>query len=211
MDQFIRFIHKPTFNGEFKKPSVGDILLPLLGYFLLVIPIGVILFIITTQLGISPKILQLSYPERLVYGILLTPLIEEIYFRLIYVFSKRNLYIVLFTTLCLIIVFILKSETHKIYLFLSIFLLISILLVFYKKCNSGFNYHFKFFFYAFAALFAILHLFNFSGYEPTKIILVILFVIPQFILGIILGYLRLTFGFLYAVLFHSLVNLSLLL
>ena len=48
------------------------------------------------------------------------------------------------------------------------------------------------------------------GINSVKHILVVFLVIPQFILGVILGYLRITYGFLYAVCFHTIVNLSLL-
>jgi len=210
MNQFLSFLLNPNFNGEFKKPSARDIFLPLVVYFLLVIPLGVILFLITGLLDVSPKMLQLSYPERIVYGILLTPLIEEIFFRLIYVFKKRNLYIIIFTSLCLLVLFIIKSELNKAYLFLAIGFIFCMLIVFFQSCSTVFNNHFKFFFYALAAIFAVLHIFNFSGIESAKHFLIILLVIPQFILGTILGYLRLTYGFLYAVGFHTMVNLSLL-
>jgi hypothetical protein len=210
MDQFLNFLLNPNFNGEFKKPSGRDIFLPLVIYFFLVIPLGVILFLITGLLELSPKMLQLSYQERIVYGILLTPLIEEIFFRLIYVFNKRHLYIILLTSLCLIVLFILKSEPKKAYLFLGIYFFFCLLLVFFQNSSTVFNNHFKFFFYALAAIFAVLHIFNFSGIESVKHVLIIFLVIPQFILGTILGYLRITYGFIYAVGFHTLVNLSLL-
>lgn len=210
MNEFLRFLLNPYFSGEFRKPSVADLFLPFVVYLLFVIPLGVILFIISGLLEVSPKLLQLNIQERIVYGILLTPLIEEIFFRLIYVFTKKNLGIIMFSSLCLVVVFLTRLELHKAYLFLSICLFFAILLLSYKKSSTYFEKHFKFFFFALAIIFAVLHIFNFAGIDSVKHILLIFLVIPQLVLGLILGYLRITYGFIYAVGFHTIINLSLL-
>jgi hypothetical protein len=210
MNDFLKFLSRPNFSGEFRKPSLADLFLPFAVYLLFAIPLGIILYIVSGLLDVSPKIIQLNTQERIVYGILLTPLIEEIFFRLIYVFNKRNLFIIIFSSLSLIIVFIIKTELYKAYLFLSIFFFFALLLLCFKSSSDFFEHHFKFFFYFIAIIFAVLHIFNFSGINSVKHILVVFLVIPQFILGVILGYLRITYGFLYAVCFHTIVNLSLL-
>lgn len=210
MNDFLKFILHPNFNGEFRKPSMADLFLPFVLYLVFAIPLGVILFIISGLLDVSPKLLQLNTQERIVYGILLTPLIEEIFFRLIYIFNKRNLCIIIFSSLCLIIVFIVKQEFQKAYLFLSIFFFFVLLLLAFKSSSTFFENHFKLFFFGLAIIFAVLHIFNFSGIDSVKHVLIVFLVIPQFILGIILGYLRISYGFLYAVGFHTIINLSLL-
>lgn len=210
MNDFLKFLLQPNFSGEFTKPSMADLFLPFVLYLVVAIPLGIVLFIISGLLEVSPKLLQLNIQERIVYGILLTPLIEEIFFRLIYVFNKRNLYIIIFSSLCLIIVFIIRLEFHKSYLFLSIYFFFVLLLLSYKTSSAFFKNHFKIFFYTLAIIFAVLHIFNFSGIDSVKHVLIVLLVIPQFILGIILGYLRISYGFLYAVGFHTIINLSLL-
>ena len=127
--------------------------------------------------------LQLSYPERIVYGILLTPLFEEIFFRLIYVFNRRNLYLIIFTSLCLLSLFIIKYELNKAYLFFGVSFFFCLLLLFFQGSSTFFNNHFKFLFYVLAAIFAVLHILNFSGIGSAKHFLVMFLVIPQFILG----------------------------
>lgn len=210
MNEFLKFLLYPNFNGEFRKPSIVDLLLPFIVYLLCVIPIGIILFIISGILEVSPKLLQLNTQERIVYGILLTPLIEEIFFRLIYIFNKRNLGIIIFSSLCLVGVFIMRLEFHKAYLFLSICFFFTILLLTFQRSRTFFEKHFKFFFYSLAIIFAVLHIFNFDGIDLIKYILLVILVIPQLFLGLILGYLRITYGFIYAVGFHTVINLSLL-
>lgn len=69
--------------------------------------------------------------------------------------------------------------------------------------------HFRIFFYISALLFALMHLTNFSNTNILFYILAPLIVLPQFIGGITLGYIRLKLGFFWGVLLHGLYNLIL--
>ncbi len=64
--------------------------------------------------------------------------------------------------------------------------------------------HFKTIFWLFTVFFAAVHLANFGAKIPFY--LMPLLVLPQFILGIMLGYIRVGWGFRYGVLFHALHN-----
>jgi len=210
MDQLIRFLKDPYFNGEYRKPSFLDLFLPLVGYFVLVIPIGVLLLVLSGIFNFSMKTFEAQSYQRLLFGLLLGPFVEEIFFRLIYGFNKRNLWIIIVTSLIFAVAFTIKSEPVKAYIFLAFCFTFSLLLIYFTKTSRIFNYYFKFFFYGLAMIFAFLHIFNFSGIEPVKYLLVMFIIIPQFILGLLLGYVRLTYGFIYAVGFHMVVNLSII-
>lgn len=67
--------------------------------------------------------------------------------------------------------------------------------------------HFRVFFYLSAILFALVHLTNYSNNNILFYILAPLIVLPQFIGGVTLGYLRLKLGFFWGVLQHGLYNL----
>ena len=67
-----------------------------------------------------------------------------------------------------------------------------------------FNQNFRTIFWLFTIGFAAMHFFNFSGDVP--IYFAPLLVLPQFVLGIVLGYIRVGWGFWYSVLFHALHN-----
>ena len=69
--------------------------------------------------------------------------------------------------------------------------------------------HFGIFFYISAILFALMHLSNFSNTNTLFYILAPLILLPQFIGGITLGYIRLKLGFFWGVLQHGLYNLIL--
>lgn len=208
MNQLMRFLANPHFDGEFKKPSFLDLFLPLVSYFILVIPIGVLLLTLSNILEFSMKTFNVSYYQRVFYGLVLGPFVEEIYFRLIYVFNKRNLSIVFCTSLILTIFFIVKAEPIKAYVFIAISLIYCLLLLSFARISRIISTYFKIFFYCLAMVFAFLHLSNFSGVNSLEYLLAIFIIIPQFILGIILGYLRLNYGFIYAVGFHMMVNIS---
>lgn len=64
--------------------------------------------------------------------------------------------------------------------------------------------HFYLPFWFFTIAFAFLHLTNFGASFP--IYLAPFLVLPQFVIGIILGYVRTGYGFIYAVLFHAVHN-----
>lgn len=67
--------------------------------------------------------------------------------------------------------------------------------------------NFRIFFYLSAILFALTHLTNYSNNSIFFYIVAPLIVLPQFIGGITLGYLRLKLGFFWGVLQHGLYNL----
>ena len=81
------------------------------------IPIGLILFFLLKVVNITHKANDLSLYDKILYGILLSPIIEEILFRLILVFNRKNLIILILTTLVLLVYFIIKGDVMKIAFF----------------------------------------------------------------------------------------------
>lgn len=68
------------------------------------------------------------------------------------------------------------------------------------------NKYFKFFFYAFAIVFALIHLSNYNNNSILFFVLAPIIVFSQFFGGLTLGYIRLKLGFIWGVLQHSLFN-----
>jgi len=73
-----------------------------------------------------------------------------------------------------------------------------------EQLEPWWNTHFYIPFWLLTTAFALLHLTNFGASFP--IYLAPFLVLPQFVLGIVLGYVRTGYGFVYAVLFHALHN-----
>jgi len=68
--------------------------------------------------------------------------------------------------------------------------------------------YFHFFFYFTALVFAIVHIGNYSNTGILFYLMAPLLVIPQFIIGISLGYIRLKLGFVWSILLHGLYNFT---
>ena len=75
-----------------------------------------------------------------------------------------------------------------------------------NKALPFWNKNFKFFFYLSAVLFGLMHLTNYSNTNTLFYVLAPLIILPQFIGGISLGYIRLRLGFFWGVLQHGLYN-----
>jgi hypothetical protein len=210
MNDLFKFVKCPNYTGSFIKLSVRDFFILFVIYFISVIPFGAIAGIVSSLLGLTSKVQQLTMPREIIYGVLLAPIIEEVFFRLIYVFSQRNLVIILSASVLFEVYFIVNENLLKSIIFLVAIILVIALILNFNRSRTNFYKHFSFFFYFIAGLFAIIHLGNFTGLSLTSLMLGLLMVIPQFLAGIILGYIRVRFGFIYAIIFHTLVNLTLL-
>ena len=72
------------------------------------------------------------------------------------------------------------------------------------QMESWWERHFYLPFWVLTTAFAIVHISNFGSAVP--LYLVPILVLPQFVLGAVIGYVRTGYGFIYAVLFHALHN-----
>jgi hypothetical protein len=156
------------------------------------------------------------------YGLLLTgflmciaaPLIEEGIFR--YQLRKRTLSIYF---LAIALGAILSSNTANEYIkfvILLAFLILAISAQVYFGSLSKVKSHllwqklYGWFFYLTAGVFAYVHLSNVKGLtvaDPSFV----LYILAQFFVGLSLGYLRIKYGLVYAILFHAAYNGSLFL
>jgi hypothetical protein len=63
------------------------------------------------------------------------------------------------------------------------------------------------FFYIMAITFALVHLSNFTHFEDSVLGFYPLFILPQLLMGLCMGFVRVKYGFFYGLLLHSLINL----
>jgi len=130
--------------------------------------------------------------------------------RLLLVFNRRNMAIFIACCAVFFVYFFIKSSP-KFLIFSLLTAVFSIVYLYHDKCGTFLNTFYQLFFYFIAALFGLMHIFNFTGINWNNLIFTPLLVLPQIFLGLILGYLRVTYGFIYGVLFHAIVNISILL
>jgi hypothetical protein len=211
MNIILTYLKNPFYTEEFKEFKLRDFLLLGLIYFVIMIPIGGVLFFLSKALGLEHQAVYLRFYEKIIFGIILAPLVEELLFRLIFLFSKKNLIILISIIIILALYFLYKGKVEKVVIFTFLAIIFFTCRIFFSQCKIYFVKYFKYFFYLLTSLFAILHIFNFLGVSISNLFFSPLIVVPQFFLGLILGYIRVNNGFVYAFLFHSMVNLTILL
>ncbi|MBB3188736.1 CPBP family intramembrane glutamic endopeptidase [Microbacter margulisiae] len=145
-------------------------------------------------------------------ALLLAPILEELAFRFGLTFEKRK--IILAIPLMLLITSV--SEIYMIHFTLVNIIKISLLIVFYlvmwKKTNEAFWLKVKdrygnLIIYMFILIFTIGHLNHLTPLVISQAPYYGLFILPLFIFGLILTYIRLRFGILYSMAAHILWNL----
>ena len=62
-------------------------------------------------------------------------------------------------------------------------------------------------FYFISAVFALVHIANFAPYNLHVMFFYPIFILPQFLMGLFIGYTRIKYGFIYGVVLHGLINL----
>ncbi len=199
-------------TGEFtkSKPTIQSFLLLLFTYLFLAIPISVPIVILNI-FDLIPEHISQTQDATLKYIlalILFGPIIEELSFRLLLV--PRYSYISF--SLSLIIIAISKSiwETNYGYE-LYLLALPAFVLAHYIFKHKSFNTtkHLRLIVHVSVVSFAFMHIFNFIDLEIWMYFIFPIFTAPQILMGYILSFTRLKYGFLFAVILHMLINFTL--
>lgn len=89
---------------------------------------------------------------------------------------------------------------------IATYLIISFYL--FKHLNKLFrNYSKNYLIYFLTILFALFHIANFNDFQWKYIVLYPILVLPQFLIGSYLAFIRINFGFWYSLLFHAFINI----
>jgi hypothetical protein len=144
------------------------------------------------------------------YILLLGPLVEELIFRLPLVFSKIN---ILLAGNCLILLLVGGKFSNLFTLDLNMLCKLASIILFTFICINYFTQlrtiiikFYKYYFYSIVIAFALIHTQNYSEIPIEDTFLIPLLIIPQVLMGIFFGYIRVKNGFLWAVGLHSLIN-----
>ncbi|RPH33885.1 MAG: CPBP family intramembrane metalloprotease [Bacteroidales bacterium] len=118
----------------------------------------------------------------------------------------------LFITCCAVFfVYFFVRSNSKFLIFSFLIAVTSIVNLYQNQCDIFLKRHYPLFFFFSAILFGLLYIFNFEGINVYNFIFTPLLVLPQIFMGLILGYIRVIYGFKYGVLLHAIVNTSILL
>lgn len=214
--EFYCFLKNPHDNLVFLETSTKKKIYEILIYSTISILIILLLILFLyfsnlIQFFPATKISDLTDMENLFLGVIFAPILEEIRFRL---FLKKNIFYV-FIFIAFWLLSLDKLPTYLAYtLGVIIVVLIIFILLYWVKVDNLltilYRKYFPYIFYFSAIIFALFHLNNFKTLA-IPIWIIPLLVLPQFIMGLVFGYIRIKNGLLWSILTHSLYNSSILL
>lgn len=224
----IRFLRRPSLpvvaeeEEEFAPTPVqnpGRLFMHLLGLSLLLGLSMVMLLGVLQRAGLMPELphamedAMKSIPFALLFLLVavVMPALEELAFRLWLVYTPQYFLI----SLWLVAIFMHSTlmQVGGAYLgygILGVATLITIWLLAFKETaqrsmHKLYIHHYGWIFYGATALFALLHLINFKP-DPQILLFAPLLVLPQLLLGLVLGYLRVKLSMIWAIALHGMYN-----
>lgn len=212
MDTFLIYLKSPVYSSN-RKPKIIYLLFLLFTFIVLSISISLIALIICKLFHIKHNEIGLTPLMTILFGVLLAPIYEEVVFRSLLKFKKNNIILFIVTVTALIGFCIFMSKIILV-IILSVLLitLVSLLITFSRsKIELFLSSKFKYFFYTTSITFGLIHVFNFTGNIYLILAFSFILVGPQIVLGFISGYIRMNYGLIYSILFHMIVNTSILL
>lgn len=212
MQEFFSYLKKPVCYFYNNKPQWFDLLTLFLIYLFIAIPLSGLVLLLGITLNIEHDPINLTLQMKLMIGVILAPVYEEIVFRSLLKFNNKSIVLFIVTVISFISFYCYRLEITYVVFFSFLLLCISIILFMFpfNKIRSILSSNFKYFFYASATIFGLLHIANFSG--DGWLIMAFSFILcaPQIVLGLVLGYIRMQYGLLYCIIFHMILNLSVL-
>ncbi|MDR7129933.1 membrane protease YdiL (CAAX protease family) [Algoriphagus sp. 4150] len=195
---FLIFLRSPSKAESYTKMPAGGFLVLLLVALALAIPFSVLL----EWLGVNQfdSLLEKMLAENkmpVVFAVIfLAPLLEEPIFRLHLDLKITSIWWGLGLSILMI------SQQWYVTAVFIVYLVYLLLKVFRHRPPN-----LKFVIYTSSTFFALIHLGNFSNFELADHFYWIPFLVAaQFFIGLILSYIRLTYGIWYAILFHAVYN-----
>ncbi len=213
MQELFLYLKNPVCFPDTVRPKTRDFIFLLGLYLISAIVLALFAYIVCSVFAITHKPVGLAFEMKILIGVLLAPVYEEILFRSLLRFNKISLSLFLATVVIFLVVFFLKRNNTFILLFSAILLVILTFVSFWtmKRISQFLTSNFKYFYYGSSVLFGLMHLINFTGDIRYIIAFSLILVAPQIAAGIILGFIRMKHGLIYSILFHMIINLTILL
>lgn len=190
--RFLNFLKKPD-DRSFSRVNLSFKLKTLLSLLLLNVALSFVWILVMNVLDIqglenmNSRLLNLPYWSLILVGVVVAPFIEELIFRFPMKYSRNYL---LQFIIALVALFAPAESKNALY----------------AQVRSYWRRYFWVFFYLLSTFFAFVHIYN---YVDAKQLLLLspLLTLMQFITGLIIGYIRVRFGFLWGWYYHAFFNL----
>lgn len=206
LNNFWRFLRSPTYNDHNQPVRWGELAIFLLLYIVLGFALNPLLELLANYLQLK-HVLEEPDTTLILLGVLVVPPIEEVVFRLWLRVNRGALFAVAFLVLFVGVLLLPVSNLGAVVLIaLSVLILVATLMGYDANIEQMVAHHFGFFFYGSTVLFALVHITNFTPLSTLTLLFTPLLVLPQFVVGTMLGYIRVRYGIGYSILFHVVVN-----
>ncbi|AFL84784.1 CAAX amino terminal protease family [Belliella baltica DSM 15883] len=192
------FLKSPYHKDSYEKIKGKEFLHLLLIAFAIVIPYAFVLDLAGIDQFDHKMEFLLKENKWLVavLAIVIAPLLEEPIYRLHLDFKKSSIWWGLVLSLLLI------SEV-----WIPVALLWVYLLFLMYKVNKGDSLNLKYSVFISSALFGLVHLMNFTDFDYAQYFYWVPFMVgAQFLIGLVLSYIRLNYGMKWAIIFHGVYN-----
>lgn len=221
LGRFLQFLRHPcyTVNVATDHQGIADILRLYALALVTVLPLGVLSSRLAENLESSNKVLEFAKTvpiwQIILFTVIIAPLWEEAAFRLPLRYTPINLAIPLGLGMLLIVSSLTATDvlpqTARVPLLVGAVVLAVILWLGLKQLDSQPIHTFYekwigWLFYGLALAFGLIHIGNFTSLGARAWFLAPLLVLPQTVIGVFLGFIRLQYGFWWAVLTHGFHN-----
>ncbi len=231
LEDILSYLKKPKYISKKKDIKTGkkiwDIFQILALSLILSVIIGFIITVALSTVNYNQEHHELSDPKYdnpltlLISAVFLAPILEETTFRLGLKFSALRLsFSLLFLTVFFIPTILTEiglnfstslNLIYHLWVFVAIGLILPVILHednVEEYVKNKYHRYFPYIFYASAGLFALIHIFNY-GNAIDIWFLTPLLVLPQLIGGLLFGFVRMKYSFIWAVILHISYNASL--
>ena len=198
-------------TGEFtkSKPTVQSFILLLITYLIFVIPISIPL-IILNAFDLIPE--HISQKEDATLKLLLVitilgPIVEELIFRLFLV-PKKIFISISISVICVTIAKSLWGENYWYEWYLLTLPTSAFVYYILRFIKSDVKIPIRYLVHISVISFAFMHIFNFLEVKTWMYFIFPILTVPQILMGYILSFTRLKYGFLFGVLLHMIINFT---
>ena len=206
--KFFDYLFNPELT-DFTKPKIRELLGLFLLYYLGAFFMGLFAGLLIKITNVTNIINQMPAKKLILFSFL-APFYEEIIFRALLKFNRKNLYLFIPTISVLIAYSLYRSNIIFVVIFSILLSLVLFALIFSSipAIRKYISEKYKYFFYLSAILFGLMHITNFKGQISVLIIFSPFLVSPQLFMGTILAYIRTKNGLIYSMLFHLAINIT---
>lgn len=219
LQDVLQFLRSPRLPEEPPQSPPLTLFIHILGLSLL-LSFGMLMLLgLLQQSGLIPELphamedVMEDYPLWMVFllAALAAPLMEELAFRLWLIGNPLYVIISLWVMATFMNGALIQTRLPVLgYVLLGIAAMLTVLMLTFKEATAAvldriYGQHYSWVFYGASILFALLHLINFKP-DLQILLMAPLLVLPQFLLGLLLGYLRVQLGLVWAIALHGVYN-----